>query len=412
MGKRISWDSQSPPPLCPEASKLKHQLLESYIEDWVVVLCSSHPRQTTTLTIVDGFCGGGLYSGKDDNEWLGSPFRIICAVKKGLDLVKTCKGKPDFTLNIQYIFIDNSKEHINYLETIFSEREILPNPSIKLIHGKFSNELAKILTLIKGRGGHAFFFLDPFGYTQFTMENIRSILEISGTEVLLTYMIDFIRRFLSDREGKKFNDTLQAKDYYLYINKYRSTNNPLAERMYLQKETLRLFRNQSKADYVFTLGLKYTIDMVKYYLIHIANNTKAQFVIKDSAWKYEIDTDDLAYSQALNFRIDNETQHLLFDLKEEYKEQGIQDLQKELVSHVRGSGSMPYSDLSSQTINNNPSTEDMYNKAIVGESLLQVTRDGKLTKASRIKSKDIIKINSQQYFHFYKNPIGPSSRFL
>ena len=57
-----------PPPIDPH-SLVKHKIVRGYLERYIQVLMSNYNMEKLTLSIVDGFAGGGEYSSED-----GSPF--------------------------------------------------------------------------------------------------------------------------------------------------------------------------------------------------------------------------------------------------------------------------------------------------------------------------------------------------
>lgn len=62
-------------------TKAKHLIIDKYIENLVITLYKKAVYGVTTFTFIDGFCGGGMY--KDNNqEWEGSPIRLIKAVRE------------------------------------------------------------------------------------------------------------------------------------------------------------------------------------------------------------------------------------------------------------------------------------------------------------------------------------------
>src|SRR5262249_51251201 len=71
-----SWRTKLPP--LEDHSQAKLDVLRSYIEDYIQILCGGNPGQDRfRLTLVDGFSGGGIYEGGK----LGSPFVLLEAVK-------------------------------------------------------------------------------------------------------------------------------------------------------------------------------------------------------------------------------------------------------------------------------------------------------------------------------------------
>ena len=100
-------------------TKKKHDILKDYLRDWVVTLCAHHRGNAKTVTIVDAFCGGGIYHDPETkSRWYGSPIRIIQAIEEGLEIVRTEKSKPNFQLDWKVVFIDSKREQRQVLKNI------------------------------------------------------------------------------------------------------------------------------------------------------------------------------------------------------------------------------------------------------------------------------------------------------
>jgi three-Cys-motif partner protein len=63
-------------------TKAKHQILADYVKNWIVTLCGNNMGKRKTVTLIDGFCGGGMYVDPENNNelWKGSPIRIIAGL--------------------------------------------------------------------------------------------------------------------------------------------------------------------------------------------------------------------------------------------------------------------------------------------------------------------------------------------
>lgn len=72
------------------------------------------------LTVVDGFCGGGVYRfGGTDVE--GSPFRLLRAVEAADQSLKDARAK-GFSIRADSLFVDENPEHISFLRDVLSKR--------------------------------------------------------------------------------------------------------------------------------------------------------------------------------------------------------------------------------------------------------------------------------------------------
>jgi len=410
--KNFHWraDGENLPPIEPH-SQAKHKVLEDYIKNWIATLCGNNIGNSKTVTLIDGFCGGGMYRDPENGDapWVGSPIRMIHSVKQGLDFVKHEKRKLTYELRAKYIFIDERSEYLDCLKLQMSHSglsEYVNNPDkCEFICGKFENTIHGVLKDVKERGGSSFFFLDPLGYTDVSMERLREIVALGTSEILYTFMIDFIRRFLSQRDGSLQNalgKVLEAEGYYA---------SPLSEDMdtqsnqeYLRNETMRLFRDRGGARYVYSFALLHNASLVKYYLIHLASSSTAQKVMKNSLW--ELNNMNIMYQfryevYGLGFRTPDyyECNGSIFNFQESNTQAAIQNLDTELMPTIHNAeDGIELGSLHNQTMQTNPATWEHYIRYVNEQRSnkeIQVLRDGKITTAKNLKPGDVI-TKSQQ----------------
>ena len=112
-----SYDGSFLPEIEPH-TKAKHKLLQDYIVRYLVTLCGNNAGYRKKVTFIDGFCGGGMYRDPDNKGalWEGSPIRIIKATLQALEIIRNEKGKPNYELDVKFIFIDREQEHLDCLK--------------------------------------------------------------------------------------------------------------------------------------------------------------------------------------------------------------------------------------------------------------------------------------------------------
>jgi three-Cys-motif partner protein len=386
-------------------TKAKHRLVEEYIQNWIVTLCGNNIGKRKKVMIVDGFCGGGMYRDPENGEmWAGSPIRIIQAVEKGLERVKREKSKPDYDLQAKYIFIDSNKDHLESLKVHMRGNGLdsyLNAPEkCELIHGKFDQKLDLILLEAKKTKCSSFFLLDPFGYTDVSMQNMRDIIDLKKSEILYTFMIEFVIRFLKERDGKlkkAFEKVLEADDYYEIKTRFNSTP---AEQEWLKDQTLNLFRKRTNANFVYGFSLLHNQSIVKYYLIHLASSVVAQRVMKLAMWVennldflcrhhdqvYGLGHKSIYYYEDQNFP-------RIFDIKHTNTQSCIENLDKDFQKLISDGEGIQFSDFEIETIQKNPATIRHYAEFVNQQreaKEIEVIRDGKITTSKQVKSTDII----------------------
>lgn len=406
------WDSAGLNlPKVEAHTKARHSVTEDYLRDWIVTLCGNNMGSSKKVTIIDGFCGGGMYIDENNNRYHGSPFRIIKSVEEGLRIVKEEKSKPNYNLDAEFIFIDSRKEHIQCLKKLMREEPpdlYKENPDkFTFICDEFENKSEHIIAELEVSKHSSMFILDPTGYTDVSMRTIRNIISLKKSEILYTFMVEYISRFIGNKPSSNAHSKiLEAEGYFekLDLDNLKSQS----QQGYVRNETLRLFRNKGEVKYVYTFALIPGLNQVQYYLVHLASNAPAQRVIKHSLWKFNNINMHMQFRYdvyGLGFRspdyFDNNCN--LFDIKEENIRASIENLSDSLLpiitTHSEG---IHYGELHDSTMQYNPATDKHYEEFIneqrnYGE--LEVIRNGKPTKAKNLKAKDLIlRPNQQQLF--------------
>ena len=104
-GKHYDWGN-GPAELDPH-SVTKHDVLAGYIRRYLEQrTLNARGRERLKITLVDGFCGGGLYKIRGNDKLVhGSPLRMLAAVEEARVLINQARTKP-IELDAQYVFID------------------------------------------------------------------------------------------------------------------------------------------------------------------------------------------------------------------------------------------------------------------------------------------------------------------
>jgi three-Cys-motif partner protein len=351
------------------------------------------------------FCGGGIYEDpeSENKEWFGSPVRLIRAVNEGYR-----KAAREYPINLKFIFIDDKQNHIdclkNYVMPKAGLEEFARSTHCEFICGDFESNVNYCVFTADQRKGHSFFLLDPQGWTDVSMQSIRKITGMNKSEILYTFMIDYIIRIISERDKaqkRNFEDVLEADGYYQEAKKSKLTSS--SAQLYLRQESMRLFREKGKAKYVFSFAaVPRGNARVLYYLIHLSKNLTALEVMKDSFWE----ENTLGYEYFFNvygfgFRtIDyyqRNQQRLRFEIEKTKDQECIEllsrDLGRVLESHPDG---ITFREASEKTMELNPARKshyEQYIRELREDQLIEIVRDGKVvtSKSPDLRRKDIIR---------------------
>ena len=398
MGKNQaewSFDGSILPKVEPH-TKAKHKILEEYIENLIITLYGKGRYGVADFTFIDAFCGGGMYKDPDNEgeEWAGSPIRIIQAVEAG-----RIKSKRTYPLNVKYIFADSNKEHLDCLQNYAFPKvgldKISNSIQCEFLHGEFEQLSNQIIFSVSQRKGHSLFLLDPFGWTQVSMNTIRKINSITGSEIIYTYMIDFIERFILERYDKQFSNfqnILEANGYYEKADPGKIATT--GEQCYLRNESMRLFRERGKAKYVFTFSLISKGNVrVLYYLMHMSGNLTALEVVKESFWKentldYQYYFEIYGYGFKSSDYYEEGQLSLKFDITQNSEEFCIGNLSRDVGRIIRENpDGVTFRQISKLTMEENPASKRHYMKYINqlrAESEVEIQRKGHVIPGKNI----------------------------
>jgi three-Cys-motif partner protein len=165
-------------------SLAKHRILRLYLEAWLPILGTTHPR----LRVVDGFAGPGRYV-------KGEPGSPVIAMKAFLEHASRSR----ITADIEYVFIEERRDRYEALlgevDRLKQESPLPPGVSVDTRHGAFDQEMD---VLARGSQPPTFAFIDPFGWTGAPMHLTSRIIGIDHCEALVYVPMPFIARFVSD----------------------------------------------------------------------------------------------------------------------------------------------------------------------------------------------------------------------
>lgn len=188
-----------------EQTFIKHFFLENYLEKVAFNIGSFESE----FVYVDGFSGPWKSS---DDEYEDTSFMI--ALKK-LRYVRDALKDRKSTLNIRCLFIE--KDPVAYQE-LKNKTDAIDDIEVKTINGEFENKTQEIINFI----GKSFslVFIDPKGWTGYSLQKIKPILNLRG-EVVINFMFDHISRFVdtSSEAIKKSIDDLGGDGFGKNIQK-------------------------------------------------------------------------------------------------------------------------------------------------------------------------------------------------
>jgi three-Cys-motif partner protein len=233
----------------------KHEILRRYLGAWLPILGSRHPK----LVIYDGFAGRGRYRDGQD----GSP---VLTFRRACEAVDA--GRPQ---EVSIRCVEYDRDNYLHLSDVIGELKH-DGVSIDARQERFdvvANEVAdyeKQIRQERGRVPPIFFFADPFGFSGVRLETLGRLLAVKRWEVLLTFMVRDMRRFLDQPNsetplteffgGPSWRDCASAED--------RESCLLLRFSQTVRERNIALFATPFR---VFEDQRKQTL----YYLVHLTN---------------------------------------------------------------------------------------------------------------------------------------------
>lgn len=293
--EKYEWDlSTGLHPKIDPHSKIKHKIIEDYIRLYIKTLMSNQKIPRIGISIVDGFCGGGLYRDDATEEiHYGSPIIALDTVHQTVAEINT-ERKQLREVIAKYFFVDIKGENINYLHAVLGAKGYshLLNKDIFTLKSPFTNALPKLISAIKGLklSERALFLLDQYAYKDVPFSGIRTIFnEIANAEVLLTFNIDSLIDYLSDRkENRKalHNIDLEKHIPWSLLPEYKANMRHEWQHL-IQRFLAEGILKESGAEYMTVFFITpFGSNPRTYWFIHLAKNYRANAVMKEIHWKY------------------------------------------------------------------------------------------------------------------------------
>ena len=200
-GLGYDWRIGKAPPVLGQHSAVKHRIFDRYIEAYIRTLTRTVRQREIRLTIVDGFCGGGLYS-LDGQEVDGSPLRMLASVER-IEAELAAQRTNGFDIRADFVFVDSKPRHIDFLREALRSRghHGRIGGDIHILTCEFETAAPGIIERIqaKGTAHRSLFFLDQYGWSDVTFRTVRSIMAgLKFPEVVLTFMVDNLVNLLND----------------------------------------------------------------------------------------------------------------------------------------------------------------------------------------------------------------------
>ncbi len=327
----------------------KHQILRKYLDAWLPILGKYNKR----IVYIDGFAGPGEYTG-------GEPGSPIIALEAASTHRANLGGE------IVFLFIEERPDRVAHLKSLLATLQLPPHFKVHPEQGTFAENLTTHLNeLDAGKGPIAptFAFIDPFGFAGIPYALVKRLLQRDKCEVLITFMVDSINRWLEHPDAK-----IRAHIIETFGTEEAAT---IAFGTGERAEALRgLYHRQlqAAAKFVRYFEMRDRENRVVYYLFFASNNEIGHLKMKEAMWKVD-PMGDFKFSDATD-----PNQALLFS------EPSTAPLAAALAATFTGTGQIPVQRVEAY-VNNSTA----YLRKHMREALLQLEEEGKLSVAGKKK---------------------------
>ncbi|MDR6394826.1 three-Cys-motif partner protein TcmP [Herbaspirillum seropedicae] len=415
-----TWNWGSPPPLLKRHSEVKHALLRNYLVDYFLTLVPLPQQDKIQLTIVDGFCGGGLYLNEDGLEVPGSPLVILDAIREAEVSVnlRQNRRKP-IRIDVELICIDSNKSSLDYLRQLLEQRnygEALRNGKMLLVKGEFADHCAATIQRCHSRSprsGRALFVLDQYGYSDVPMHCLRDIFaKLRFAEVILTFYIDSLINYLNEKNLALFeqatgiNSSMRASD----IDEMKQSPR---WRVHLQSSLYKNLTDKCSAQFYTPFFIRPERGHGDFWLLHLSQHWKARDVMATTHWQHHNhfshygDAGFHMFSTGYIGKIADE--HKLqagFDFSDVAEAVSKEKMMSQIPAMLfSGADGMSFEQFFLELINTTPATREM-----VEATLLELHQSGEIVVSDEsgdpskvrvnLKSNHVLRLPTQRSFSF------------
>ncbi|NVK23079.1 MAG: three-Cys-motif partner protein TcmP [Kangiellaceae bacterium] len=391
------WKIGEPLPSIEAHTERKLEVIEQYLDIYFDTVTASRRMDNLRITIVDGFCGGGLYQ-KGHETRFGSPFVLLNAVERAKVRVNEERHKP-LEISAQFYFSDANSIHMAALRDELQRSEYASrlDNTIILQTGKFDELLPSILTDIRKRQrqGRSFFVLDQWGYTDVPIQSLQKIFSnLQKPEAILTFSIDALLNYLR-KDGTGLDGLKQFGVNPAFVSMWQELkDDENFGRATAQRSIMEAIRHNSGAQF-FTPFMMYSKTDKRWMLLaHLSKHQAARDKMLSVHWDQQNHFQHIGKGSLFEMGFDHrlfESKDSLFSFRQDDERKLLKELEDELPARVMDSmvdNVLAVDQLLSQignlTAAKNNMIFDVLQK-LVGEGELQIIKkDGGRKKASTL----------------------------
>lgn len=338
--QNFNWKIGEPLPRIEAHTERKLDVIEQYLDVYFDTVTANRHMDVLRITIVDGFCGGGLYQTGGEIR-IGSPFVLLNAVERARVRLNKDRHKP-LEIAAQFYFSDANPLHMAALRDALMRSEFAPLVDDKIIlqTGVFKHLLPNVLRDIKKRQrqGRSFFVLDQWGYSDVPTQCLEQIFSsLSKPEAILTFSIDALLNYLrEDGTGLKTLRQFGVSDEFVETWHAHKDDDNFA-RATAQRSIMEALRNNSGAHF-FTPFMMYSKTDKRWMLLaHLSKHQAARDKMLSVHWDQQNHFRHIGKGSLFELGFDHrlvESKDALFSFRDEDEAKLIKELENELPRRV------------------------------------------------------------------------------
>ena len=325
----------------------KHQILRKYLDAWLPILGTYNKR----IVYVDGFSGPGRYAGGES----GSP---IIAIEAALTHQAKLGGE------LVFLFIEERADRADHLDGEIAKLQLPTSFQVQVERGTFADKLGKTLDELDNDGGQiapTFALIDPFGFSGIPYALIQRLLSKNKCEVLVTFMVDSINRWLTHPDDNITAHIVETFGTHEAIKIAEGSG----DRTTALKDLYHRQLNKA-ARFVRYFEMRDRDGRLVYYLFFASNNPVGHLKMKEAMWKVD-PLGDFSFSDSTD-----PDQALMFN------DPSTAPLAADLTAKFKGAGQIPVKRVETYVLDHTA-----YLRKHMGEALTQLeTVGGKLKVAA------------------------------
>ena len=266
------------------------------------------------MLILDGFAGPGEYEG-------GEPGSPIIALEAAMAHRANLAGE------LIFIFVEERSDRVAHLKNRIAALELPKHFKVQVSEGTFAERITKVLSRMDASPDNVpptFALIDPFGFAGIPYDLIKRLLAKDRCEVLITFMVDSINRWLTHPDPNIRTYITETFGTEEAVKIAFGTGDRAEALKDLYQEQL-----QKIARFVRYFDMRDHDNRTVYYLFFATNNRLGHLKMKGAMWKVD-PFGDFRFSDATD-----PNQTLLFSAPT------TAPLLEELSARYRGAGEIP-----------------------------------------------------------------------